>query len=412
MTFSPRLKKFLQIFIFLIIVVLLGWLIWRFFFRSLSVSEPVPSSVNTSGVGNLPGAGEGNVNVKSDGDTQLPGGGGAPTGSEVSDSALGGLTKAQALSNDPGLAVTLAGDRTGVQYYNQKDGYFYKLDSSGNPTKLSDQVFHNVSTVTWAPDKTKAIMQYPDGSQILYDFSANKQTSIPKHWQDFSFSPDSSALVSKSLGTDPGNRYLIVSKDDGSQAQAVEEIGTNGKNIYPSWSPNNQVVALWTKGLDFDRQEVFFLGLNKENFKSTIIEGRGFQSQWSPTGNELLYSVYNSGNAMNPRLWIVGASGDNIGQNRTDLSINTWSNKCTFSGETTLYCAVPENLPEGAGLFPELADRTKDDLYQIDLISGQTKLVAVPDGSYNISQVMVSDNQKFLYFTDKQSGKIYKINLQ
>ena len=211
---------------------------------------------------------------------------------------------------------------------------------------------------------------------------------------------------------DPENRWLVVASPDGSNAKALEAIGTEDKTVYPSWSPNSQIVAMYTQGVDFNRQEVFFVGLNGENFKSTIVEGRGFQSQWSTSGNQLLYSVYSTSDNLNPRLWIVDANSNTIGQNRQSLDLATWSSKCTFASDTQVYCAVPENLPQGAGMFPELADQTKDDLYQIDLTTGSKKLIAVPNGVYNISQVIVPSAQNYLYFTDKSTGQLYKIQLK
>ena len=111
-------------------------------------------------------------------------------------------------------------------------------------------------------------------------------------------------------------------------------------------------------------------------------------------------------------MWVVDANTDTIGQNRGSIDLQTWASKCTFASNSEVYCAVPNDLPQGAGLYPELADKTKDSLYKIDLSTGSKKLIAVPDGSYNISQIMVPDNQDYLYFTDKFSGSIYKVKLK
>ena len=168
---------------------------------------------------------------------------------------------------------------------------------------------------------------------------------------------------------------------------------------------------MYTKGLSFDRQEVFFVGLNKENFKSTIVEGRGFEPKWAPEGDRLLYSVYSSANDLKPTLWIVNAQGENIGTGRKSLGLDTWADKCTFSGEQDLYCAVPQNLEAGAGLFPELAAGSVDRLYKIDTVTGLKSLIAIPEGSHNISNLIISENEDSLFFTDKNTGAIYKINL-
>lgn len=413
MNFFSRYKRIFAIIGFILLVGVLAYLIWLVFFYRAPETPPVTTPPATSG--GLPAAGPGGSPVLTDntGAGTLPPGqvSGPPNPNTPSPVAIGGLTQTEKLGNDTVLGPTLS--RTGgVQYYNSDDGKFYRIDENGQAILMSDKVFYDVQDVTWAPDKDKAILEYPDGNKIMYNFSTKKQVTLPSHWQEFSFSPDSAQIVSKSSAIDPENNWLVVSSDDGSRAKAIENIGTNGDSVYSSWSPNNQVVAMYTDGIDFNRQELFFVGLNKENFKSTIIEGRGFEPEWSSDGNRLLYSVYSTDTNLNPKLWVVDSSGDSISQNRQSLEINTWASKCTFSGATTVYCAVPEYLERGAGLFPELADKTKDNLYKIDLASGSRELIAVPDGTYNISDVIVPPSNDYIFFTDKQTNQLYKIRLR
>ena len=421
MNFFARYKKFFLIIAFLAVVILCAYFLWRIFFQT--TLTPIEETPIEGEIGSLPAAGLGEDIIGTDQtgpdglpitvapDETIKPGADALNASKPSQIAIGGLTKTEVVNESPTLKPTL--NQSGqVQFYDKNNGKFYKINSDGTKTTLSDKVFHSVKDITWAPDSNKAVLEYPDGTKTLYNFSTQKQVTLPSHWKDFSFSPSSDQLVSKSIGLDPNNRWIVVSNDDGSKVRAVEEIGLQDKTIYPSWSPNNQIVAMYTEGVDFNRQEVFFVGLNDENFKSTIIEGRGFQSQWSETGDRLLYSVYNSDDNLNPRLWIVDASGDSISQNRQSFDIQTWANKCTFASNTEIYCAVPNNLERGSGLYPQLADKTEDSLYKIDLTTGSQKLIAVPNGSYNISQIMVPDDQNYLYFTDKFSGSIYKVQLR
>lgn len=410
MDFFNRYKKIFLVIGFLLVIALVGYLLWIFFFRS---PVTIPTDVTTpEAISGLPTAGPGGViNPTATGTGILPGGSGAPSPNEPSATASGGLTQTSSLTQTAVLNPTLSSNGQ-VQYYDQNDGHFYKLDQNGQAVLMSDKVFHNVKSLVWAPAKDKAIITYPDGKKILYNFGTKQQVTLPSHWQDFSFSPASDQIVSKSLGLDPENRWLMISNDDGSKAKTLENIGENDQTVYPAWSPNNQIVALYTRGVDFNRQEVFFVGLNNENFKSTIIEGRGFEPQWSTTGDRLLYSVYSTDTNLNPKLWIVDASGETISDNRRSIDLNTWASKCTFASNTEVYCAVPESLERGAGLFPELADRTKDNLYRINLTTGVKELIAVPNGAYNISQIMVPESENNLYFTDKKTNQLYQIKLR
>ena len=410
MDFFYKYKKILLVVGFILLVLLLGYLLYLAFFKQPIAEAPGAPIATTTTPAGLPTAkpGAGQIVTPSE-ETGLPG----ETAARAPDTiAHGGLTQTSQLNQMPSLAAVLASNGSDLQYYNQNDGKFYRLTKDGQTALLSDKIFYQVENITWSPDKNKAILEYPDGSNIIYDFLIKKQITLPIHWKDFAFSPDGSKVVMKSLGLDPDNRWLAITNNDGSKARRLEALGNKDETVYPSWSPNNQTVTLYTEGIDFDRQEVFFVGLHGENFKSMVIEGRGFQPQWSPQGDRLLYSVYSSNNDLKPLLWIANAEGDTIGSNRKNLNVETWANKCVFANSVDLYCAVPEKLEEGAGLFPEMAKNTKDNLYKIDTQTGLKKLVAIPDNNYNMSNLMISNNNYYLYFTDEATKTLHKINLK
>lgn len=424
MALSDKQKKFFLAVGFILATILLGYLLYRVFFSgNLITPEPKPFEPGGVATGTLPSAGEGDGLTETSTPGSLPGSEDStsttpwrpgdtmpPDPNEPSAQAIGGVTKVNLIVSNPTIGLT--NSSSGVQYYNVDDGLFYRLDANGQAQKMSDQVFYSVQDVTWAPDGKKAILEYPDKSKILYNFEKEKQVSFPAHWEEFSFSPQSDQVIAKSIGLDPGNRFLTVASDDGSQVYNLEEIGNNADKVQPSWSPNNQIVATYTKGLDFNRQEVFFVGLNGENFKSTIVEGRGLNYEWSTTGDRLLYSVYNVNSDLKPLLWIVDAQGDQISQNRQSLGLNTWADKCTFATNMEIYCAVPTELEEGSGIFRSVAANSHDEIYKINLQNGTRTLIAVPDGQYNISEVIVDDNQNKLTFSDSRTGSIYQINLK
>ena len=411
MDFFARYKRVFLIIGFIIIVVLFGYLLYAMFLKPAPSEEIVTTPTATATPSRLPTSPAGEARKEASPSTI----GGAPSplpAAAPSVVANGGLTQTSELTATPTFGVTMDGSGSNLQYYNKDDGRFYSVDKNGNVTALSDKVFHNVEKVTWSPTKNKAILEYPDGANIVYDFFSKKQVTLPAHWKDFDFSPVGDKIVMKSIGLDPDNRWLAVSNTDGTKTRRIELIGKKDETVYPSWSPNNQSIAMYTEGVDFDRQEVYFVGLNEENFKSTVIEGRGFQSKWSARGDRLLYSVYSSTNDLKPILWVVNAQGDKIGSGRKSLGIETWADKCSFAGDFDLYCAVPETLEEGAGLFPEMAKTTVDRLYKINTLTGARELVAVPDRDFTMANIFVSSDNSYLYFTDEATKKLHKINLK
>ncbi|PIR92848.1 hypothetical protein COT99_03935 [Candidatus Falkowbacteria bacterium CG10_big_fil_rev_8_21_14_0_10_43_10] len=423
MTFFIDYKKLALLTGLLLTGLLIGYLIYALFFKAPAVPPAETTPPPVSGSGQLPAAGTGTGAgiIKDIGSGQLPGsetgsaaetaGGQAPAPS-IDKTARGGVTETTRLNQAESFAPVLSGNGADLQYYNKNDGKFYRITSDGEISALSSKKFFNVQKVTWAGNKQKAILEYPDGANILYDFQNKKQITLPKHWENFDFSPQSDKIVAKSMGTTPENRWLMIANDDGSQARAIEPMGDNESSVYPAWSPNNLSIAIFTESAGFDRQKMYFIGQNNENFKSATIEGRGLDFKWTPSGDRLIYSVYSDGTNLNPALWIVNAKGEDIGSNRQRLNLETWANKCAAAGEETLYCAVPKSLPEGAGLFPQLAKDATDTIYQVNLKTGSKSLTAVPEGEYNVQNIIISEDERNLYFTDNATGNIHKIKLK
>lgn len=410
-----RAKKILLIIAFLGSIFLFGFLLWYFFFRAepteiTNVNEVLPP-------GTFPATGE-NVNIPI---TNFNINGQFPTANinapvqptvQPTQTAQGGVTKIQKIVTTPAKDATMSQNGKDMVYYDTSDNYFYKMGPNGTITKLSDKKFYNVEKTYWAKDASKAIIEYPDQTKIMYDFQKGEQHTIPKHWEEFDFSPNGEEIITKSMGIDRDTRWLAIANADGSSARRIEPMGDNYAKVNPTWSPTGKIVATYAEASGLETQDVYFIGQNNENFKSAVVEGRGFESAWSPTGSHLLYSVYSSETNYNPTLWITEGDGESIGLGRQPLGLNTWSSKCTFSSNTKIYCAVPQSLEEGSGLIPEIANSVPDNLYEINLITGTKRMIAIPEQNATMQNIMVSGDGKYLYYTDANTGQISKIDLK
>lgn len=417
---SPAYKKGLLIAGLMAVAALVAWLLWYVFFAPALAPAPAPADMpGTTTTPQLPSAGSGGAGTGSGSNTA---GGGLPG------TGAGTTTAPAAQTPPPRTAPTTPRTTTAEQfadgtvrfphldgnsatYYDSDNGRFFRVGPDGQRIALSDRRFYNVETVTWSSDGEKAVLEYPDGANILYNFTTDAQTTLPAHWQEFTFSPAGDQIATKSVGLDRDSRWLITAATDGGGARLIEPLGDNGDKVDVSWSPNNLSIATFTKSVDFDRQKVYFVGKNGENFKSTTVEGRGFEHEWDPEGTRMLYSVYSGDNNLKPRLWIVDAKGETIGQNRRDLGVETWAHKCAFTSNTTAYCAVPTTLPEGAGMFPELANAIPDQIYRINLATGSAVLAAQPDTPLSVHSIVVNQAGTDLYFTANNAPGMYHIGL-
>ena len=406
----------------LLVVAAVGFFFYFVFLRPALVPSTDTTPQPTGGTGQQPGEGlpraGTNVNIP-----VIPGiGEPEPLGQEPSvtgtpviaptDIAQGGATKAPSLIDHRVLNPALSTNGSQLRYYNQDDGYFYEIGTDGTAKKLSDKKFFDVSAIIWSQDRSQAVLEYPDGANILYNFNTQQQITYPKHWTEFSFSPNGKQLAFKSLGTSPEDRWLAVTNADSTQARLILPLGDKPAAAAVEWSPNNQVIASYTVGLDFNRQTMRFVGPNNESYPTTVIEGRDYRGVWSPQGDRLLYSVYSANSDYLPSLWIVNGQGELMGRNHRDLGLNTWADKCTFGGNEVLYCAVPQQLPESAGLAQKEFTDVPSDIFRIDLRSGFRTLIATPDTTQPIGRLIVSQDNRFLYFVGGQDNELHQLRLR
>jgi hypothetical protein len=407
-----KYKKIILIIVLLIVAFIIGLIMYFLFFVGHLPTIFQPSATVVTSTGGLPTAGT-RTTTAVGGETTttaiLPTAGTlSQIGSVPSYYVAPGVTQ---ISTDyvthPSLSQSGA-----FRYYNEIDGKFYKINSDGTISELVDKVFYNASNVTWAKTNDKAVIEYPDGKKIVYNFETKKQITLPDHWEDFSFSADSNYIAAKSVTLAPENRWLVTTKDDGTSIKRIEPMGRNQDEVIVNWSPSQQTVAFSKTGeaVGADRREIYLVGQNKENFKSLIVEGFGFEPQWSTTGKKLLYSVYSTRTNYKPELWVVDSYGDSIGNNRQALYLNTWADKCAFSGDTTLYCAVPKTLPTGAGMVRGVADSSYDDLYKIDVGTGLKTPITLKD-DYNIKNISYDATNGKLFFTDNNKTGIFELKI-
>lgn len=402
-------RKLLLIGAVIVAVIVLVWLVILAF-----QPKPVETPINeeTGLPGTLPPAGNLNINTNQPDITT-----GQPVFPEASVVADGGRTASPVISAGPAIQPAPA-TGSGVKYYDKSTCQFYETQPNGDRVAVSEARYCNVDKVTWSPKADKTVLEFPDGANVIYDFATNKQYTLPKEMTEFSFAPSGDQVAGKYLSTtNPADNWIVSVSTNGSQLTPIEPMGENADKVNVAWSANNQVVALSRTGeaAGLFSQQVLLIGFNGENFRSLQIEGRGFIPEWTPDGQKLLYSVYSDQTNYQPTLYLTNANTDNVGTGKVTLGLNTWADKCTFSGSFA-YCAVPQGLPQGAGFSRSIATGLPDDIWQIDLATGGKALIAQPINEQGngipTSGITVSADGRFLYFTDAATGQLRSVQLK
>ncbi len=400
---------------FILICLVLIYFIYRIFFATSEpdINDTLP---DFAGVGALPDVDVSRTGTLRDTEVEQED---ARRIDDVDDVARGGFTSVVTVSDARVLDPAPTRDGRGIAYYDPRDGKFYRLSADGKQkTLMTDERFYAVESVTWAPNNESAVIEYPDGSNIIYDFTKRKSTTLPKEVVDPAFSEDSDQLVFKIDSSNPDDNWIVVTDNRTGSTQLVEPVGENGEDVQTMFSPDDRVVAVYSTPVGINKEEVYFIGKQGENLKSMFVNGLNFKGMYTPDGTRMLYHVISTVNGFVPELWVADVQGANTGRNMFDLGLNTWIDKCTISKNAYIvYCAVPDALPDGAGLSPRALETVSDLFYRIDLNTGLKRLIAIPsneEGNMDIAvtKIWLGEGERYLFFQDAYTDKVFRIKLK
>lgn len=403
---------------FILVVLLVGYFIYALFFKA---PAPTPTEEERlRELGQLPGAEVGvQPGIVPGAEVEGPG---LPTEkitkieapeAFVADTvAQGSITKVYDLDYQINSSISLDETGNNLVSYQRETGQFYKIQPDGTKQLLTDRIYKDVENVAWAPEADQAILEFPDGTNVLYDFKADKQISLPKDWTNFDFNQTGDKIGFKDLNANSEYRWIGMSNPDGSGQKYLEHLGNQYNRFKIDWAPTGDKIAQYNPGASASTSRLLFVGLNGENYKAIDLRGYGIETQWTPDGSRILYSGHTISTDHKPVLNIVNASGDTIGYDHQSLNLNTWVNKCSFADKDTVYCAVPKELPYGASYAPEIADDIPDYIYKVNLKTGAKSFVAEPEYNYTIEQIQVSEDGSTLFFTDKTTQALHSIRLK
>lgn len=196
-----NIKKIAVIAGFILVVIGIAALLYFTFFRSSppppSTTTPPTTTPPISGTFPTPGEFVPPSSETPSSTTTFPEGQ-RPVPTTVKD-AKGGPVQTVEIQHDRNLTVAPVPSSDAVVTFDFFDGKFYRLSPDGTQEALTDQQFLGADNISIAPQADKAIIEFYDGSNILYDFTNKTQVTLPKHWQSFSFSLPAIRSLSKVL---------------------------------------------------------------------------------------------------------------------------------------------------------------------------------------------------------------------
>jgi hypothetical protein len=298
-----------------------------------------------------------------------------------------------------------------VYYYSMDDKSIKKASQEGkNKETLLSNLPGEPTRILWSPKRDKALVQM--GAWYYVNFS-NRSLVLLK--------PEISRLVWNNLGdkvfyqyTDQktGERSLNMSNPDGSDWKQLADLGT--QETYLAAIPQSTSVSFWTRPNALEKTTFETVSISGSDRRTVLTDRFGADYLWSPDGSKVLVSTSNQKGGNTVSLNIMNSSGGEY----QSLSIPTFVSKAVWSKNgKMIYYALPGSLPEN-GVMPNdyfgKSVHTKDTFWKLDLDTGrQTRLVELKDvtQSFDSTDLFISPDEDYLYFTDRVSHRLYRIEL-
>ena len=304
-----------------------------------------------------------------------------------------------------------------VHYYSLDEKSLKKASFEGkDKTILLSDLPGSPSRILWSPQKDQALLllQVPGGRTLWHLADLGTKTLGP-------LKAEISRLTWNNLGdkifyqyTDPqsGLRTLNVSNPNGTGWKKLADLGRQDYFLAPI--PQSTAASFWTRPNALEATTFESVSIAGENRRVLLSEKYGADYLWSPSGERVLVSVSKDMGGSSVLLNLMNQNGGEF----QSLSIPTLISKAVWSKDgQTIYYALPGALPESAVLPNDYFDKplyTKDTFWKMDILTGKkSRLVDLSEvtQSFDSIDLFLSASEDILFFTDRATRRLYRIDL-
>lgn len=318
------------------------------------------------------------------------------------------------ISEAPVIGATLSPNGTHVRYFKQTTGHLFESEFTGaNEMRISNITIPAIQNVQWTPSKEYAILSYyTDGSlRRLYTQYSGTSTITS------SFLPNNIQEITTSL-TDNMIAYTITSPEETTIVTARPN-NTGVKTVYSTPIQDLEIsvpaanrIALKTKSSAYAPGTLYMLNPSSKQLTRVLAEKEGLDVLWSPDGNNFLtMETVKEGTQVSLR--VVSLKDNKV----TSLPFATLPEKCVWAPSPktqTLYCAVPSPIPPGTNLPDEWWQGSvsfDDALWRISLDTNTQEQI-LPPYQLDATNLFLSKDESFVFFTNKKDGSLWSLHLK
>lgn len=316
------------------------------------------------------------------------------------------------LSDVAAISPTISGNK--VLYYSKLNGNVYETDFKGEETQPKTNInITDLITTIWSRDKTKAINIYKENEvvkKVFFDFATKKATQLDSRIKWASFASDKDRIAYQFVDESLGTNKIAVADPNGLNFQSVFPLRMADVRVY--W-PSEDIVAFATAPSGLVPGAAFSKTVsNPEAGLTKLVDNaNGLTIKYSTDGSRLLYSKTDQFGHSPTLSLIKDGATDN-------LNINTISDKCAFSQNNNIYCAVPRLINGSLVLPDDFYKNTanfSDIFFKIDAAGNRSSIIFDPADlkyDFNATDISISSNEDYLIFVNKKDGLLYSIKIK
>lgn len=316
----------------------------------------------------------------------------------------------------PLLSPILSKDELSLLGYHAQTATLYSLNRETSEKKILLDTNLSLPIVSlWSENPEISILktQPQEGNQYFL-INAVEKTILPLQGEIVYLTWDS--LFEKIIyiqRKNPEEITFYLAKANGSENKEILTISQKGR-IDMSAVPQSPLISYWPQSSNTKLSPLYQINLSTETNKEIFSGKYGASYLYSPNGEKILLSWAPEKNGSRLALGIINKYGGQY----SDLGFPTLTSKCVWNkASDVLYCAVPTEIPQ-ATVMPDdyLSGKitTTDVFWKINVVTGEKeRLVELSNitQSFDATNLLISSDERALYFTDRKSQKLYEIKL-
>lgn len=315
------------------------------------------------------------------------------------------------------FGAVLAPDQRTIYYFSGENGQLNQVNLDGKLEKVvSTEEFQNIERIIWNKLKNRAIIKRENGPRkskfLLLDLTQKTVTPLKGNIDSVAWSGLGDKIIYKYYDSKTNKRSIEVSDPSGSNWHKLAD--TNYFSIEISPVPGSSDISFWPASDAFVSSPTNLINFSGEN-KKEILGGRwGTDLLWSPDGKSSAVSYTDQKGGKKTDLALMNSDGGQF----NSLNFPTFAKKCVWSADSKfLFCAMPGNIPESAILPNDWQGgkiQTADTFWKLEIATGKKDRLIETDkinGSFDVLNPFLSQDEKTLFFVNKADGKLYKLGI-